>query len=218
MKLNDDKYFTTIEEFTEKTPAKKMIVHALNEIKPDKDNWIAFAISFFLGTFFAFIVGINENTVKILLAIEGVLLNVLLYIFGYLFTIYAILLAFLSDSYVQKLSELKQDDGVSFLKSSTSYYESVLFLYFIGLTTTGIIMLFLNCIENEWTLTPYILVNNILVSLFLIIYFTFIFRIIYELKSTIYNTIVLFRQSLAYKVLIIFKAKKEGEQIDNNNK
>ncbi len=215
--MNEEKYFTTIEEFTEETPAKKMIAHAFGEIIPNKNNWVAFVISFILGIFFAVIIGINENTVKILLSIVGVILNVLLYIFGYLFTIYAILLAFLSDNYIKELSKLKTD-GVSSLKTSTKYYESVLFLYFIGLSITGVILLFLNCVVNEWILTENYLVNNVLAILLLTIYFTFIFRIVYELKSTIYNTIVLFRESIAYKILIIFKKEKEGEHNDNCNK
>ncbi|EHQ92116.1 hypothetical protein [Desulfosporosinus youngiae] len=215
--MNEEKYFATINEFTEKTPAKKMIIDAFKEITPDKNNWIAFVISFVLGVFFAAIIGINENTVKILLAIVGVLLNVLLYIFGYLFTIYAILLAFLSDKYIKELAKLKTD-GVSSLMISTKYYESVLFLYFIGLCITGVILLFLNCIVNEWVLTSNYIINNSLAVLVLIIYFTYIFRIIYELKSAIYNTIVLFRESIAYKLLIIFKKEREGEHIDNDNK
>lgn len=216
--MSEEKYFSTIDEFIKETPAKKMIAHAFKEIAPNKDNLCAFAISLVLGIFFAYIVGFNENTVKMLLAIVGILLNILVGVFGYLFTVYSILLAFLGDSYIKELSKINGCDGISYLKSSTTYYESVLFLYFIGLAITGVLSLFLNCIENDWVLTPNLIVNNGLAILLLSLYFSFIFRIIYELKSTIYNTIVLFRQSIAYKILIIVKKEKEGINSDNNNK
>ncbi len=219
--MSEEKYFSTIDEFIKETPAKKLIAHAFVEIRPSKKNWVGSWLSFGIGLFFAILVGIDENTIKILISIEGIILSAQLNIFAYLFTIYAILLAFLSDKYIKELSKVDEGNGVSSLKSRTSYYESILFLYFIGLATTGVLSIFLNCIPTDWVLTSNKIANNTMAIVLLLVYFTYTFRIFYELKSTIYNTVIMFRESIAYKLLIIVKnekEEKEGEHIDNNSK
>ena len=45
----------------------------------------------------------------------------------------------------------------------------------------------------------------------LLIYYTFSLRVIYELKSAIYNTVLLFRASLAYKILSFVEENKKSE-------
>lgn len=186
-----------------------MIIVALKEITPTKDNWFSFALSLILGIILAIKIGIAENTIELLLPIIEKILEIYLAIFGILFTVYSIILAFLNDSYIEKLSQIDDDDGSSYLKSSTTYYESVLFLYFITLGVTGILLLFLYCLDRNYVLTSSLLINNMLAILLLFFYFTLIIRVFYELKSTIYNTIELFRKSVAYKLLSL--AKKEGD-------
>lgn len=219
--MKDDKYFSTMEEFIKTTTARKMILTALKEIKPVKSNWIGFLLSIILAIIFGAKIGISSNTVPILLEVTGIILNIVLAIFGSMFAVYSILLAFLNDSYIKRLSKIAykngdNDDSISFLKVSTTYYESILFLYFIALSITLIILLFLNCIKPNFTLTSNLILNNILATISISLYFTFIFRVIYELKSTIYNTIVLFRASIAYKILDFSCEEKEGDSDDSN--
>lgn len=214
--MNEDRYFSTIEEFNKHTPAKKMIITALKEISPTKGNTFGFILSFVIGLAFAIIIGVDNDTVTITLSIVGILLNVLLAIFGSLFAVYSILLAFLNDSYIKKLSVIKYNSGTSFLKTSTTYYESILFLYFIALGITGVLLLFLNCIKIDFILTKSLAFNNICASILLTLYFTFVFRVFYELKSTIYNTVVLFRASIAYKILALIPREEEGQNNDTD--
>lgn len=65
-------------------------------------------------------------------------------------------------------------------------------------------------------LTPYLYVDNALASIGLLVYFSFTFRVFYEMKSTIYNTIVLFRTSIAYK-FIDFRIEDYNRTEDNSD-
>lgn len=51
----------------------------------------------------------------------------------------------------------------------------------------------------------------------LLIYYTFSLRVIYELKSTIYNTVLLFRASLAYKILSFVEENKTSEEKNDDD-
>lgn len=214
--MDDRKYFSRIEEFTDYPTAKFMIISALKEILPRKGGRFAFFISFILGILFSIKIGIDDKTVILTLSAIQTILNVLLAIFACIFAVYSILLAFLSDSYIKKLLKIDYENNTSYLKTSTTYFEGVLFLYFVAIGITGVLLLFLNCIDPMYVLTSNQMLNNSLAATLLTLYFTFVFRVFYEVKSTIYNTIILFRASIAYKILAIAQSEKEGCNDDNN--
>lgn len=211
-----EKYFSTIEEFIVITPAWKLIFAAFKEIKPTKKNIIVTIISLILAIVFAVRIGWYGNSVTLSLLVIGFLFNALLPIFGFLFTIYSLLLAFMNEDYIRELAKIDAEEKLSYLKKSTSYYESILFLHFIGVGITGVLYLCLNFINVNTELTSSRVLNNGLATFFLFWYFLYTFRIFLELKSTIYNTIVLFRASVAYKLLLIAKNESAGENSDKH--
>jgi hypothetical protein len=209
MMSDQEKFKRTIDELLN---SPDLNFTAINQIVPNKKNLYVFFFSIIGGVAFAIKVGFDHNTIKLLLTTVGILFNMLLPIFGYLFTVYSILLAFLNDSYIEESAKIDCSDGSSFLKNSIAYYESVLYLYFIGVVITGGLFLFLSCVESDWVLTSNQLLNDYLAVLLLFIYSSFIFRIILELKSIICNTVVLFRTSIAHKLLKTLKNEQKGEK------
>ena len=169
-------------------------------------------LSAFLGTVVAIIIGYSAETVVLLAGALNTLIGVQLGIFGCIFAVYSIILAFLSDSYMKKLAEIPiTNKAKSMLTQSTTYYESVLFLYFINIGLTGISLILCNCLPSDFRLTTNWLFDCLFATALMILYFTFSFRVFYEVKSTIYNTIVLFRASIAYK-FIDFSIDKSDEK------
>lgn len=212
--MSRDKYFSSIEEFKEAKPAKKMMMTALKEILPTKENRFGFFVSLALGVIFAIIVGTSSETINMLKMLSDKLLGTLLAIFACIFAVYSILLAFLNDGYIKRLSTINYDAKTSYLKKSTTYYESVLFLYFIGIGIAQIVLLLLSCMPEDFTLTLSHSFNTCTAIVLIWLYLSFIFRVLYELKSTIYNTIILFRASMAYK-LIDFEKEEAVKSSDS---
>lgn len=206
--MDSEKYFSSIEEFNEVKPAHKIIKSALSELLPTKGNRFGFVFSIIIGFIFAYIVGSSVYTISNLEKITYNIMGVLLALFGCVFSVYSIILAFLSDSYIKKLCEIDYNEQSSYLKKSTSYYEAVLFLYFIAIVVDLILMLLVNSIEPNYVLTSNDFMNTTLAICLLWLFFSFIFRVVYEIKSTIYNTLVLFRASIAYKLLAFAKQDK----------
>lgn len=218
-------YFSTIEEFKETQPARVLMVSALKEIMPSKGNLFGFVLSIVLALLFSIIIGKSNDTVILAKEVASTLINIQLAIFGCVFAVYSILLAFLSDGYMKRLSKIKGSNKTSMLKQSTTYYESVLFLYFINIGFTGMILLLCSCLNPYFRLTSSVEFDTIFAMLLLMIYFGFSFRVFYELKSTIYNTIVLFRASISYKFIDFVyedsnneKEEDEKEKIFNDGK
>ena len=120
--MSTDKYFSTIEEFSEKTSVTQLILNAFCEIAPNKHNQVVFIVSAFSAICFSVKIVWFGHVVKVSLVVVGILFNTLLPIFGFLFTIYSLLLGFMSDSYIQELAKINAEKELSFLKKSTSYY------------------------------------------------------------------------------------------------
>ncbi len=111
-------FFRTVEEFRETQPARKLISTALKELVPASNNWVGFAISFILGTSIAARIGFANSTVELLSKTCGTLIDVQLAIFGCVFAVYSILLAFLSDGYMKRLAKIPVSKKMSMLKQS----------------------------------------------------------------------------------------------------
>lgn len=61
--------------------------------------------------------------------------------------------------------------------------------------------LIVECLPQNFILTNSDCLNEILAGLLLYVYFSYSLRAIYELKSIIGNTLLLFRASIQYKIL-----------------
>jgi hypothetical protein len=221
-----NKYLSCIEEYIDIEPAEKMILNAFKELKLKNDSEdskyyemdkVFTMLIILIALLISIFVGFSNNTISIFISILELLVSILLGIFGIIFTAYSILLAFLNENYIKKLSQIKQDnDNVSYLKKSTTYYESVLFLYFTGMFISIIVLILVKVMDVNFTLTENLLFNNLLASILLFIYMFYTLRIIYELKSTIYNTITLFRVSISYKLIDFAKEEKKQEEVIKN--
>lgn len=185
----------SVDEFFKNEKAAHIMLLSLKEILPNTNNWFAFLVSLIVASISSIAMGWESNTVEHFAEIVSKLLDIELSIFGCVLAVYSIILAFLNQDFMRCL--LKQRfKNTSILKKYVSYYESVLFLYFIGLCMTGIYMLILSFIPNKFVLTNNNIMNNILASGIIFIYMLYSVRIFYELKSMIFNTIMLFRASI----------------------
>lgn len=195
-------YQTALEDFQDDNPVWRQIWTAIvTEFMPNKRNWFGTVFSFTLGLILTYIVVQSVETVSLTGTICGILLDVEIALFGCVFSVYSILLAFLSDNYVKKLLQIDYHGQTSYLRRSTRYYEAALFIYFVAIGLSLICKLIVECLPQNFILTNSDCLNEILAGLLLYVYFSYSLRAIYELKSIIGNTLLLFRASIQYKIL-----------------
>lgn len=202
MKKHIDVYSEVYNEYKETPSAKELMSLAFREILPQKGNWISFWIPFGLATIATVIIMVSQNMVELTGKIANILLNIQLALFGCIFAVYSLIIGFLSDKVLKIYSQNVDSENKSLLKRYTDYYGSALFLYFFNIAFTGIVIIICECIDPAFRLTKVfeldnLMVDNSLAFILLVVYLFFSFRIFYELKSTIYNTIVLFNSTIA---------------------
>ena len=206
-------YQTAIEEFQDERPVWKQIWAAIiTEFTPDKKNWFGAAFSFVLALILTIIIARSEETVSLAGKICGILLDVEIALFGCVFAVYSILLAFLSDEYVKKLLEIDYYRQTNYLRKSTKYYEAALFIYFVAIGISLVYKLTIECMPQNFALINSELANEIVAGVLLFPYFAYSLRTIYELKSIVGNTLLLFRASIQYKIIAFVKEDKEEKR------
>ena len=155
-------YQTAIEEFQDERPVWKQIWAAIiTEFTPDKKNWFGAAFSFVLALILTIIIARSEETVSLAGKICGILLDVEIALFGCVFAVYSILLAFLSDEYVKKLLEIDYYRQTNYLRKSTKYYEAALFIYFVAIGISLVYKLTIECMPQNFALINSELANEI---------------------------------------------------------
>ena len=158
------------------------------------------------------IIARSEETVSLAGKICGILLDVEIALFGCVFAVYSILLAFLSDEYVKKLLEIDYYRQTNYLRKSTKYYEAALFIYFVAIGISLVYKLTIECMPQNFALINSELANEIVAGVLLFPYFAYSLRTIYELKSIVGNTLLLFRASIQYKIIAFVKEDKEEKR------
>lgn len=215
MDKNEFDYVAAAAEFSEERSVWKQILGAIHdELLPNKKNWFGTVFSVLLGVLLAFVIATSEETVTLIGNVCGTLLDVQIAIFSCIFAVYSILLAFLSDGYIKKLLQIDYHNNSSYLKASTRYYEAALFIYFVAIGLSLICKLVTQCMPQYYVLTNNNLLNELLAGVILCVYFVYSIRAVYELKSIVGNTLLLFRTSLQFRIL----AFNEEEKHENNHR
>lgn len=92
------------------------------------------------------------------------------------------------------------------------FYEAALFIYFVAIGISLVYKLTIECMPQNFALINSELANEIVAGVLLFPYFAYSLRTIYELKSIVGNTLLLFRASIQYKIIAFVKEDKEEKR------
>lgn len=190
----------------------QIIKEAFGEINFREGERIWWFISLILSTWISWRICFSYNTVEFTRTIINDFITIQLALFGIVFTVFSIILAFFNDNMLKILSakQLKHKEE-SALKTYLTYYEKVLFLYFVNISITFVIKMFVGTIGNDFIIYNKIF-SDILSFVILLTYYTFSIRVFFEIKSIIYNTISLFRINLSYKFIDFLEQDKDEKR------
>lgn len=197
-------YNMIIKRLSEIPTSTKMIIESFS-IFSFCESWKSWVAAIILATLI--MVGIDFSNSSLLLTIVSKVLDIELSIFAVLITIYSIVLIFLSDDFIRIMINIEVDNtrlNKSLFESYVYYLGHILFMYFLGLICT-ILLFFSITITVQMVNPPQI--PTCLISLLYFLYFLFSVRLIWELKSVIYNVISIFRMSLVIRISLLEQHK-----------
>lgn len=209
---NISSYEQIIKRLSKIPKSDKMIINSFSilNINGSRKSWLGALILTIL-----IIIGIDLNDSAMQLNIVSKILDLELAIFSVLFTIYSIVLIFLSDDFIDvmvSITNTNSDKEESFFEGYLYYLGHILFIYFVGLIFTILLFFSLTILDKMMPKDSLIC----LIYLMYFIYFLFSSRIIWELQSVIYNVISIFRMSLSVRLNLLHESKCNKQQNIHN--
>lgn len=197
-------YKNNIAQLGIQTKSSQLLENSLKKLLPTKKDNKTFLTAFIISIFLSFLIGTSPQTLKVFYDTLNISLTAMIGIFGCVFAIFSIIISVSNDGFIRILSKSVPKQSDTKAPSSTviniiEYYESILYVYFFGLIVTLILSLLCKCIPNNFLLIPNVLIDNLIATSLICIYFTFLLRMIFELKSVIWNTVSLFKINIAVK-------------------
>lgn len=117
--------------------------------------------------------------------------------------------------------QIDYSNNSNYLKASTKYFEAALYIYVVAIGLSLLCKLMVQCMPQYYILTDIRFVNELLAGFALLPYFIYSIRVIYELKSIVGNTLLLFRTSLQFRILAFLGNENnscdQGEQEENSS-
>ena len=208
---NISSYKQIVKRLSEIPKSYRMIIDSFSilNINGSMKSWLGALVVTIL-----IILGIDLNDIKVQLNIVSKILDLELAIFSVLFTIYSIVLIFLSDDFIDvmvNITKTNTDKEESFFEGYLSYLGHVLFIYFMGLIFTILLFFSLTVLDR---MKPEISLTCLMYFAYFVyfVYFIFSSRIIWELQSVIYNVISIFRMSLSVRLNLLHECKRNKQQ------
>lgn len=210
-KLNID----NIEKLLQFEPSEKILVRAIKELRIERKNlyqrWIIRITCLLLGL----MVGINYNTVRVYQDSVETITNILLALFGIIFTGYSLLQAFMNKNMLLQLliDEKKSDkENKSRLQDINENFTYLMIVILIHIIISLIVRIIIACFSDDFCALPNIMMNNFCAALLISIYYDFTGIILWRIVSFLTSVHHLFN---IYAVTRLTEIIEEDSKAEN---
>nr|DAY64410.1 MAG TPA: Protein of unknown function (DUF3169) [Caudoviricetes sp.] len=194
-----------LEKLLKAEPSEKLLLRAIKGLKVEKKDIKSRCILVFICLILGTAVGIHKDTVIIFRDNVDTILNILLALFGVIFTGYSLLQAFMNKKMLlQLLEDTKVDENgeeKSRLQDINENFVYLMLLQVVGIMTALIIKIVLLCVADNFTLFMSIIINNIIAMGLISAYFIFIGIILWRTVSFVSSIFQLFNIYAVTRVL-----------------
>lgn len=203
-----------VEKLFDSKSSEKVLFNALFIFKWNKTSVKTNIIITICCAMPSVILGLSNDTVLLFKDVVGDIMNVLLALFGVVFTGYAFFQALINRQLLIQLlnAETKRKrDGkkISKLQETNENFVELMMCYIIFIIANLFLKIVVGCINNTFLLYDNIVVSNIIACILLEIYFTNTGIVLWRMISFVYNIFQLFNAHAGAKALAIINEEEE---------
>lgn len=169
--------------------------YALDVIIPIKGSRWQWYISFIIGLSIAFAIGFSQETVILFDDAVNIFNNLFVAFIAMEMGAYALFQALLSKKLILELHNIGKKLDRNMLDDSNSSFLGMILLFWFGIIINVVIIIILKIIPDNWLVSNNMLVNNILASLLMTLYFCFCLRVLFEVRNFAINLYMVFTAS-----------------------
>lgn len=198
-----------VHKLLENKTSSRIIVSSFHVFKFSKQKRKTQTFIFILAIIPSIFIGMSVNTQEIAVNSFQTILDVILALFGIVFTGYSFFQALINKELLIRMmvpSRLDKDgEDKSKLQETNESFVECMMLNLISIILTLLLRIVIECIPNDFLLFGELWQNNVLAVFLLLLYFYFIITIIFEVKSFIFNIFQLFNVYAGTKIVNIIK-------------
>ncbi len=198
-----------IERLLEGQSSNKIFKSALNVFNISKKTYKKQGCIYFISLIAAIFVGVSYDTKIVMVDSVQMVLDVMLGLFGIVFTGYAFFQALINkELLIRMLVNLSEEDEAgtkSKLQETNESFVKCMILNLLSIIISMLLKIIVNSISDDFLLFEDIVIDNIIASVLISFYFYLILTIIWEIKSFIFNVFQLFNSHAGARVLELFE-------------
>ncbi len=198
-----------LQKLLKKQTSGKLILEALEVFKISKKNWKQQLCLYSISLSVSLVVGISQSTVGVVVDSAQLILDVILALFGIVFTGYALFQALINNELLIRLlcdtNKDEKEEEKSKLQETNETFVKCMLLNILAIMVSLLIRIIISCVPDDFLVFKELVYNNITAAFLISIYFYFIITIIWEVKSFVFNIFQLFNAYAGTRVLKIFE-------------
>lgn len=202
-----------VEKMFQPTSSNKLLISAIKLLIPEKKQKIRCIFTIIFSVVPSVLIALSNDTIIILLTCVQSINDVILALFGIIFTGYALFQALIGKEMLIRMLEntvIKKDGSkISKLQESNELFASTMMLNLICIIVNVMLILILSSVSPEAILFDKLWINNLTAGLGIFLYFYIIFSVLIEMKSFIFNIVELFSFHAGTKMMEIIQEDNE---------
>lgn len=187
----------------------KLILEALNIFEISKKNWKQQLCLYIISLVVALVVGVSKSTVSVVVDSTQLILDIILALFGIVFTGYALFQALINNELLIRLlcdtSKDAKNEEKSKLQETNETFVKCMLLNVVAIIVSLLLRITISCVPDDFLVFKELLYNNITAAFLISIYYYFVITIIWEVKSFVFNIFQLFNAYAGTRVLKMFE-------------
>jgi len=203
-----------IEKMFTVSSSNAFIISSLRLLLPIGKERFKCCIAGVLSLFPTIIMAISYDTIPLFLDSVQTSLEIILALFGIVFTGYALFQALIGkEMLIRMLQSITYKGGkeISKLQESNELFAETMMLQFLCISGSFLLLVVLKCVPEDWCLFGNKSQNDFFAGVGIFIYFYVMFNAVIEIKSFVFNMIELFNFHAGTRVIeLLQESEKEN--------
>lgn len=212
--MNDEINAEVVQKLLENQSSGKIMASSFRVFKMKKKNRNKQIILYIVALIPSILIGTSMQTVGILVDSLQTVLEVMLALFGVVFTGYAFFQALINRELLIRMIQntvCDESDGKekSKLQETNESFVECMMLNLFLIILTLFLKIVASCIPEDYLLFRVLAYNNIVAVILVSVYFYIVFTVIWEVKSFIFNVFQLFNAYAGTRILELLEKEKK---------
>ena len=201
-----------LEKMLEPQTSSTILIKSLDNLRPTKKDWKKVGLICLASAVPAVLVGCSKDTVVIFRDSIEKINDVLLAIFGIVFTGYVFFQALINNELLIRMINdkvKKKDREISKLQETNEEFVYLMMMCTVSIIFNLFLLLCFRAIPDDFTVLKDGTYNDIIATILLCVYFSCSFYIMWEIKSFIFNIFQLFKLHAGTRLIEIINGEND---------